>query len=193
MFDGTLVQSIQRRRCELWTRFYPRRTLTAINRDGSLRFLRANWLTTVVYIIIYYTLLKVVSHYDLGVVHASDGFPKKNVWIGDASGGASSNHFFWNVFNFAKPLSALAIHLLTTIYCMYLPHIIWSAFVNHVSLLLTWKCKRVYYVTHRYKRSDNNNITQIVTNTSYRMLSDFFDLRLKIWLNIFEDDTRQNL
>ena len=42
VFDGTLVQSIQRRRCELWTRFYPRRTLTAINRDGMLRFLRAN-------------------------------------------------------------------------------------------------------------------------------------------------------
>ena len=42
VFDGTLVQSIQRRRCELWTRFYPMRTLTAINRDGRLLFLRAN-------------------------------------------------------------------------------------------------------------------------------------------------------
>ena len=30
------------------------------------------------------TLLKVVSHYDLGVDHASDGFPKKMFGQGDA-------------------------------------------------------------------------------------------------------------
>ena len=38
-----------------------------------------------------YTLLKVVSYYDLSVLHVSDGFPK-NVWMGVGGwvGGVSS-------------------------------------------------------------------------------------------------------
>ena len=49
-----------------------------------------------------YSLLKVVSYYDLSEhsVHVSDGFPKL-----DGGGWVSKLILdFWNCFNFAKPL-----------------------------------------------------------------------------------------
>ena len=54
------------------------------------------------------TLLKVVGYYDLSVLSMSVmGFQKK-VRVGRWLGGVSLYHFFfdfWNLFNFAKPLS----------------------------------------------------------------------------------------
>ena len=48
--------------------------------------------------------LRGTSGYDLSVLcmHVSDGFPKKFVW--GVSGCCELYPFFWNVFNFAKPL-----------------------------------------------------------------------------------------
>ena len=62
-----------------------------------------------------HTLLKVVGYYDLSVMSmsdVSDGFPTKKVWMGGWVGGwvelyPSFFLDFWNVFNFAKPLSSL--------------------------------------------------------------------------------------
>ena len=49
-------------------------------------------------------------------VHVSDGFPKKKDWIGGLVGGVSSIQFFWDFFNFAKPLS----HRWRLLYCQWL-------------------------------------------------------------------------
>ena len=57
-----------------------------------------------------YTLLKVVGYYDFSVLSMSVmGFQKKFGW--GWVGGVSSIQFFWdfwNVFNFAKPLSMVS-------------------------------------------------------------------------------------
>ena len=59
-----------------------------------------------------FTLLKVVGYYDPSVLPMSVmGFKKKVWWVG----GVSSIQFFvdvWNLFNFAKPLRSLHIHIL---------------------------------------------------------------------------------
>ena len=53
---------------------------------------------------VYYTLLKVVSYYDLSVLSMSVmGFQKKFGW-GGWVGGLSSIQFYLGFFNFAKPL-----------------------------------------------------------------------------------------
>ena len=55
---------------------------------------------------LYYTLLKVVGYYDFSVLSMSVmGFQKKSLGGGWVGGVSSIQFFFWNFFNFAKPLS----------------------------------------------------------------------------------------
>ena len=57
------------------------------------------------------TLLKVVGYYDLNVLSMTVmDFPKKTLDGGWAGGVSSIQVFFWNLFNFAKPLSLLAYY-----------------------------------------------------------------------------------
>ena len=53
-----------------------------------------------------YILLKVVSYYDLSVLSMSVMVSKKKVWMGGVGGWGElcPRFFFWNFFNFAKPL-----------------------------------------------------------------------------------------
>ena len=57
-----------------------------------------------------------VCIYDLSVMAVSRmGFQKKNIWIGGWVGGLSSIQFFldfWNLLNFAKPLTK--VHILVS-------------------------------------------------------------------------------
>ena len=56
-------------------------------------------------ILFVYTLLKVVSYYDLSVLSMSVMGLKKNGW--GWMGGVCSIHFYFlNFFNFAKPLTS---------------------------------------------------------------------------------------
>ena len=55
-----------------------------------------------------YTLLKVAGYYDLDVLSMSVmGFQKIEVWMGGGWGEIYPSFFgdFWNLFNFAKPLT----------------------------------------------------------------------------------------
>ena len=54
-----------------------------------------------------YTLLKVVSYYDLSVLSMSVMGFQKNMFVWGVGGGCelySVFFYFWNFFNFAKPL-----------------------------------------------------------------------------------------
>ena len=56
-----------------------------------------------------HTLLKVVSYYDFSVLSMSViGFKKKFVW-GVGGWGELYPSFFWDFFNFAKPLILLSV------------------------------------------------------------------------------------
>ena len=102
------------------------------------------------FILFVYTLIKVVSYYDLSVLSMSVmGFQKKSSdggWVG----GVSSIKFYfdlWNFVNFAKTLSAR--QSLITLY------IISNCYSQILVILLTVFCqiyiKSVQYIEHMYR------------------------------------------